>query len=73
MMLDLSGEVGKMDSDDERLNMLRESIRLTEEILSEANQNQRTQLDPTVQAKLIHARDWRTRYLRHLEDGGPLL
>ena len=55
MMLNLSGEVGKMESDDQRLNMLRESIRLTEEILSEANQNQRAQLDPTVQAlSLIH-------------------
>ena len=73
MMLNLAGEVGKMEGDDKRLNMLRESIRLTEEILSEANQNPRTQLDPTVRAKLIHGRDWRIRYLNHIEEGGSLL
>jgi len=73
MMLNLAGEVEKMEGDDRRLNMLRESIRLTEEILSEADQNLRTQLDPTVRAKLIHGRDWRIRYLNHLQQGGSPL
>jgi len=73
MMLNLSWEVREMAGDDERLEMLRESIRLSEEILSEADQNPRTQLDPTVQLKLIHGRDWRIRYLHHLEEGGSTL
>ena len=66
-------EVEEMKRDEERLSMLREAIHLTDEILSEANNNPLIQLDSTVRAKLIHGRDWRVRYLRHLEEGGPLL
>ena len=59
-----------MEGDEERLSMLREAIYLTDEILAEANGNAQTQLDPMVRAKLVHGRDWRVRYLKHLEQGG---
>ena len=72
-MLSLSAEVEEMERDEERLHMLREAIYLTDEILSEAKGNPRAQLDSTVRAKLVHGRDWRMRYLKHLEEGGPML
>ena len=62
-----------MERDEERLSMLREAIYLTDEILAEANSTAQTQLDPMVRAKLVHGRDWRVRYLKHLEQGGSLL
>ena len=57
----------------ERLAMLRESILLTEEILSTSRAEFQNHLDEDFRAKLIHARDWRRRYLSHLEGGGALL
>ena len=53
--------------------MLRESIRLSNEILANANQPAQQSLEPAIEAKLLHARDWRMRYLTHLEqEGQPL-
>ena len=66
-----------MDPDDDKLQMLRESIRLTEEILSRLDQSrsERPEIGPdsTVIARLTHAREWRLRYLSHLEMGGQPL
>ena len=62
-----------MEPDENRLEMLRESIRLSNEILANANQPAQQSLEPGVEAKLLHARDWRMRYLTHLEqEGQPL-
>ena len=66
-----------MDPDNNRLDMLRESIRLTEEILdrlgSAATERSTTEGDSVVVARLTHGRDWRLRYLDHLEKGGRFL
>ena len=66
-----------MEHDDNSLDMLRESIRLTEEILDNLNhartEDPETRSNSVVVARLTHARDWRLRYLDHLENGGQPL
>ena len=60
----------QMDPDDNRLDMLRESIRLTEEILNglarSGTEQSQTETESGVVARLTHGRDWRLRYLNHL-------
>jgi hypothetical protein len=67
----------QMDPDDDRLDMLRESIRLTEEILNglvrSGTEHSETETESGVVARLTHSRDWRLRYLDHLEKDGQLL
>ena len=59
-----------MDPDDNRLDMLRESIRLTEEILNglvrSGTEQSQTEAESGVVARLTHGRDWRLRYLNQL-------
>ena len=62
-----------MEQDENRLEMLRESIRLSNEILANAKQSPQQSLEPGIEAKLLHARDWRMRYLTHLAQGGQPL
>ncbi len=62
-----------MEEDETRLEMLRESIGLTNEILANIRDGSGHSPNANIEARLMHARDWRMRYLSHLEQGGQPL